>query len=194
MAAATLLKAPAVSTTSPAPRIQALSLADDSAKVVGRTSALESQTISVGLEPRPIVSQLDTGAPFANVKPIRSTSGSSYWWTGRYSTPASQHGAYQASGGRVFPTHRNSGLSGQVLRAEQEAFATTILTENNPIGVVRGQAREAGLTVFGRNEGISDRGVPRDTAFFGVVWRHAQLRWHAVPLVVHEPASRHSSR
>ena len=36
-----------------------------------------------------------------------------YWWPGRYQTPASQHGAYQQSEGRVFPTQRNSGLQGQ---------------------------------------------------------------------------------
>ncbi len=93
--------------------------------------------------------------------PARPTSPSTpgYWWSGRYSTPASQHGSYQASGGRVFPTLRNSGLKGAELRAEQEAFTAGRLMEGNPVEIVRGQAGEAGLTVFGWNERLADRGA-----------------------------------
>jgi RHS repeat-associated protein len=82
-----------------------------------------------------------------------------YWWRGRYSTPASQPGAYQASGGKVFPTRRNSGLGGEALRREQQAFAERRLAEGHPVEVVRGQAREAGLTSLGRNERLADRGA-----------------------------------
>ena len=84
-----------------------------------------------------------------------------YWWTGRYTTGASQHGAYQASGGKVFPTARNSALTGAELSAEQEAFTVHKLAENNPIGVVYGQAAEAGLTVFGKNVPLEADGVVR---------------------------------
>jgi hypothetical protein len=141
-----------VGAAAPRPVSLAPARVSSSTRVVVPNSALESHSIVVGLEPRPIVSQFDTLAA------SRATSGSSYWWTGRYSTPASQPGAYQASASRVFPTHRNSGLSGQALRLEQEAFATKRLMENNPIGLVRGQAAEAGLTVFGRNAPIGTGG------------------------------------
>ena len=96
-----------------------------------------------------------------SVAPKTTAELSYYWWKGRYSTPASQPGAYKASSGKVFPTRRNSGLSGEALRSEQEAFAEKRLAQGNPVEVVRGQAREAGLTVFGRNERLADRGAEK---------------------------------
>lgn len=91
-----------------------------------------------------------------HVAPARSPG---YWWPGRYTTPASQHGAYVASEGRVFPTTRNSGLQGDALRAAQEAFTRVRLLEGHPIQVVRGQARQAGLTVHGNNARIAQQGA-----------------------------------
>lgn len=59
----------------------------------------------------------------------------------------------------VFPTHRNSGLSGQALRAAQEAFARVRLLEGHPAETIRGQAGEAGLTVLEGNSRLADPGA-----------------------------------
>ena len=48
----------------------------------------------------------------AEVVGARETARRQQWLRGRYSNPASGHGAYQRSGRRVFPTRRNSGLRG----------------------------------------------------------------------------------
>jgi len=90
---------------------------------------------------------VDTGVYPAVVAPATAPAPRSpgYWWSGRYATPASQPGAYVNSGGLVFPTRRNSGLEGDALRGAQEAFTRVRLLEGQPVGVVRGQAREAGL-------------------------------------------------
>lgn len=85
--------------------------------------------------------------------------GSGYWWQGRYSSSASQPGAYERSGGLVFPTRRNSGLTGDGLRGAQEAFAKVRLLEGNPVARVRGQAGEAGLTALEGNSRLADRGA-----------------------------------
>ncbi|MCG8449682.1 MAG: RHS repeat-associated core domain-containing protein [Pirellulales bacterium] len=89
------------------------------------------------------------------------TSGSypSTYLSGRYANAASDPGAYQASGGRVFPTLRNSGFRGATLRAEQQAFTERRLREGHPVRTIRGQAREAGLRVDGRNEVLADIGA-----------------------------------
>ncbi len=57
---------------------------------------------------------------------------------------AVQRGGYQLSGGRVFPTKRNSGLDGYALRKEQEDFFTRGLAQGQDPGYLRGQARVAG--------------------------------------------------
>jgi hypothetical protein len=57
---------------------------------------------------------------------------------------ATQPGGYQQSGGRVFPTKRNSGLDGYALRKEQEDFFTRGLAQGHDPGYLRGQARVAG--------------------------------------------------
>jgi hypothetical protein len=57
---------------------------------------------------------------------------------------AKQPGGYQLSGGRVFPTKRNSGLDGYALRQEQEKFFERGLAEGKLPGQLRGQAAEAG--------------------------------------------------
>jgi hypothetical protein len=86
---------------------------------------------------------------------------SGYWWPGRYSTPASQPGAYVSSGGRVFPTRRNSGLSGDALRAEQEAFAARAAQNGKLIGQVRGQSQESGLTRLSKPDRLADPGAEK---------------------------------
>jgi hypothetical protein len=70
-------------------------------------------------------------------------------------TRASLPGAYQQSGGRVFPTKRNSGLNGEALRNEQEKFFERGLLQGKPTEELRGQAHEAGLERVGR-EGQPD--------------------------------------
>jgi hypothetical protein len=65
---------------------------------------------------------------------------------------AVQPGGYQQSGGRVFPTKRNSGLGGYALRHEQEKFFERGLAEGKDPGYLRGQAAEAGSKrAFGLN-------------------------------------------
>ena len=59
--------------------------------------------------------------------------------------PASLPGAYQQSGGRVFPTERNSGLTGDALAKEQEGFCERGLAQGKSPGELRGQASVAGL-------------------------------------------------
>src|SRR5690606_24198756 len=97
---------------------------------------------------------VDTGF-FPQLSTKAASSGNSYWWPGRYSTAASQHGAYVAADGRAFPTARNSGLSGQASSGAQEAYAKIRLLENNPVQMVRGQAGEAGYKVFGDNSRVA---------------------------------------
>jgi hypothetical protein len=69
---------------------------------------------------------------------------------------AKQPGGYQQSGGRVFPTKRNSGLDGYALRQEQEKFFERGLSQGKLPGELRGQAKEAGLERIGRS-GQPDR-------------------------------------
>jgi hypothetical protein len=57
---------------------------------------------------------------------------------------ATQPRGYQQSGGRVFPTKRNSGLDGYALRQEQEEFFTRGLSQGKLPGELRGQAAVAG--------------------------------------------------
>ncbi len=57
---------------------------------------------------------------------------------------AAMPGAYQQSGGRVFPTERNSGLSGRARREEQERFFERGLSQGKVPEELRGQAHEAG--------------------------------------------------
>lgn len=85
--------------------------------------------------------------------------GQSKYIRGRYSQPASNPGAFVDSGGRVFPTRRNSGLSGTALRASQESFARIRLLEGNPVETIRGQAGQAGLGVRGNNARLADPGA-----------------------------------
>jgi hypothetical protein len=59
--------------------------------------------------------------------------------------PASLPGAYRQSGGRVFPTERNSGLTGDALHKEQEKFCERGLAQGKSPGELRGQASVAGL-------------------------------------------------
>lgn len=63
---------------------------------------------------------------------------------------ATQPGGYQQSGGRVFPTKRNSGLDGYALRQEQEKFFERGLWQGKSPEELRGQAKEAGLERIGR--------------------------------------------
>jgi hypothetical protein len=57
---------------------------------------------------------------------------------------ATQPGGYQQSGGRVFPTKKNSGLDGYALRQEQEGFFERGLAQGKTPEELRGQARVAG--------------------------------------------------
>jgi hypothetical protein len=59
--------------------------------------------------------------------------------------PASLPGAYLQSGGRVFPTTRNSGLAGDTLAKEQQRFCERGLAQGKSTEVLRGQASVAGL-------------------------------------------------
>jgi hypothetical protein len=59
--------------------------------------------------------------------------------------PASLPGAYRQSGGRVFPTKQNSGLTGEALADEQERFCKRGLAQGKSPGELRGQASVAGL-------------------------------------------------
>ena len=70
---------------------------------------------------------------------------------------ATQPGGYQQSGGRVFPTKRNSGLDGYALRQEQEKFFERGLSEGKDPSYLRGQAAEAGSTRAGGNRRPADR-------------------------------------
>jgi hypothetical protein len=58
---------------------------------------------------------------------------------------ASAPGAYRQSGGRVFPTAKNSGLNGHALRVEQGRFFERGLAEGKTAEALRGQAHEAGI-------------------------------------------------
>jgi RHS repeat-associated protein len=79
------------------------------------------------------------------------------WLRGRYVEAASKPGAYQASGGRVFPTQRNSALRGPALRAEQQRFFERGLADGKSPGELRGQAASAG---YERRRGINNVGGP----------------------------------
>ncbi|HEX4147185.1 MAG TPA: hypothetical protein VHY91_27050 [Pirellulales bacterium] len=57
---------------------------------------------------------------------------------------ATQPGGYQQSGGRVFPTKKNSGLDRYALRQEQEKFFERGLSLGKLPGELRGQAAVAG--------------------------------------------------
>jgi len=70
---------------------------------------------------------------------------------------ARQPGGYQKSGGRVFPTKKNSGLDGPALRQEQERFFERGLEAGNEDWYLRGQASNAGLTRRGSAGTPSDR-------------------------------------
>jgi RHS repeat-associated protein len=59
---------------------------------------------------------------------------------------ASKPGAYQNSGGKVFPTAKNTGLSGDALRREQQKFFERGLAEGKDPAYLRGQAVEAGAS------------------------------------------------
>ena len=124
---------------------------------------IATNSIEVGASPRPIISQNYAGAGLdANGLPLltnNSAPPSRYWWSGRYSTGASQPGAFAESGGKVFPTLRNSGLRGDALRGSQEAFSRIRLLEGRPATSIRGQAGEAGLTVLDRNTRLADPGA-----------------------------------
>jgi hypothetical protein len=105
-----------------------------------------------------------TGVPKPGAKHRRSASDGkrskqrrSTYLRGRYSGSASDPGAYWASEGRVFPTRRNSGLSDQILRAEQENFFLRGLREGRSPGMLRGQAAAAG---YERRGGINNVGGP----------------------------------
>lgn len=63
-----------------------------------------------------------------------------------------QRGGYQQSGGRVFPTERNSGLRGEELRQEQEDFFERRLSDGVRPDELRGQAHEAGVERFKRDK------------------------------------------
>ena len=107
----------------------------------------------------PFADWIPASPPTTPVSPSTLPQRSGYWWTGRYSTSASQPGAYEESGGRVFPTLRNSDLKGEALRGAQESFTRIKLLEGNPVEVIRGQAGEAGLTVHGNNARLADQGA-----------------------------------
>src|SRR5262249_37413996 len=66
-------------------------------------------------------------------------------------------GAFQDSGGRVFPTARNSGMSGDDLRAAQLDFFRKGITDGKSPAELRGQAAEAGYTRLG---GVYDPNEP----------------------------------
>ena len=65
---------------------------------------------------------------------------------------ATQPGGYQQSGGRVFPTKKNSGLDGYALRQEQEKFFERGLSQGALPEVLRGQAHEAGVPRHGLDQ------------------------------------------
>jgi hypothetical protein len=72
---------------------------------------------------------------------------------------ARQRGGYQQSGGRVFPTEHNSGLTGPELRQEQEKFFERGLADGREDWYLRGQASNAGLTrrgTPGRDDRLED--------------------------------------
>jgi hypothetical protein len=103
---------------------------------------------------------VDTGTyPRVAPTPPTTGSGTSSWLPGRYSQSASSPGAYWQFGGRVFPTLRNSGLSGQALRQEQQTFFERGLQNGQSPALLRGQAAQAGYRRdFGiNNVGGSDR-------------------------------------
>jgi hypothetical protein len=63
---------------------------------------------------------------------------------------SSSKGAYQNSGGRVFPTKKNSGLDGYALRQEQEKFFERGLSQGKTPEELRGQAHQAGVERTGK--------------------------------------------
>jgi hypothetical protein len=70
---------------------------------------------------------------------------------------AKQPGGYQQSGGRVFPTEHNSGLTGAELRQEQDRFFERGVAEGKEDWHLRGQATNAGLKRRGSAHTPSDR-------------------------------------
>jgi hypothetical protein len=85
-----------------------------------------------------------TGARVDVPSGTQSGTTGSQWLRGRYTQAASKPNAYWESGRRVFPTKRNSGLSGARLRAEQKEFFRRGLAEGKDPAYLRGQAAEAG--------------------------------------------------
>jgi hypothetical protein len=72
--------------------------------------------------------------------------------------------AYTNSGGRIFPTRANSGLTGDALRAEQKAFFNRGLAAGKTPWELRGQARVQGYTRRGSGfdeDHLADRGAER---------------------------------
>gem|GEM_PF-5362617 len=90
-------------------------------------------------------------------------SAQSGWRAGRYADDASKANAYNDSGKRVFPTLKNSGLSGDDLRKEQESFVRRRLNEGASPEEIRGQAANAGLTrrVTSTSDELADRGADK---------------------------------
>jgi hypothetical protein len=68
------------------------------------------------------------------------------------SPAASRPGAYRNSGGRVFPTEKNSGLTGEALRKQQEGFFERGISQGKTPEELRGQAQAAGLERIGRQD------------------------------------------
>ncbi|MEX0677908.1 MAG: hypothetical protein WD063_12580 [Pirellulales bacterium] len=69
---------------------------------------------------------------------------------------AVQPRGYQQSGGRVFPTKRNSGLDGYALRKEQEDFFRRGLAQGHDPEYLRGQASVAGEGRTGHPDRLDD--------------------------------------
>ena len=94
-----------------------------------------------------------------------SSQGAGTWWDGRYSASASRPNAYWESGRQVFPTLRNSRLSGAALRAEQREFFRRGLEAGKTTGELRGQAHVAGYErkheISTRRDYLADRGAEK---------------------------------
>jgi hypothetical protein len=106
----------------------------------GRTAAVNPATVEAEVVP---------GATDAS-----AAGGGSAWQSGRYAASkgwAAQPGGYWAArqaGKDVFPTLRNSGLSGDALATEQLEFFRRGLAAGKDTSILRGQAATAGYTRY----------------------------------------------